>query len=170
MLHNPQVNQVEEEVNQEVPSYENSIVQRFSKLTTRPGAKCSIDDSFQTRSSDASCYSLSSEHTSHTSQTSIASSMSSPASLAQQQQNHNWQATKSSVRERNAVMFNNDLMADVHFMVGGNSSPLRIPAHKYVLATGSSVFFAMFYGGLADTSKDINIPDVEPAAFLNLLK
>lgn len=30
----------------------------------------------------------------------------------------NWQATKPSVRERNAAMFNNDLMADVRFIVG----------------------------------------------------
>ena len=30
----------------------------------------------------------------------------------------NWQATKSTVRERNAAMFNNDLMADIHFLVG----------------------------------------------------
>lgn len=45
-----------------------------------------------------------------------------------------------------------------------------IPAHKYVLATGSSVFYAMFYGGLAENKKDIEVPDVEPAAFLALLK
>lgn len=30
----------------------------------------------------------------------------------------NWQATKSTVRERNAAMFNNDLMADIRFVVG----------------------------------------------------
>lgn len=44
-----------------------------------------------------------------------------------------------------------------------------IPAHKYILATGSSVFYAMFYGGLAEI-KDIKVPDVEPAAFLTLLR
>ncbi|CAH1791725.1 unnamed protein product [Owenia fusiformis] len=83
---------------------------------------------------------------------------------------HNWQATKSTVRERNAVMFNNDTMADVFFIVGSRL-PQRIPAHKYVLAIGSSVFHAMFYGGLAEHGhKDIEIPDVEPQAFLNLLK
>lgn len=32
----------------------------------------------------------------------------------------NWQATKSSVRERNAAMFNNDLMADIRFVVGSD--------------------------------------------------
>jgi len=45
-----------------------------------------------------------------------------------------------------------------------------IPAHKYVLATGSSVFYAMFYGGLAENKGDIEVPDVEPSAFLTLLK
>lgn len=45
-----------------------------------------------------------------------------------------------------------------------------IPAHKYVLATGSSVFYAMFYGGLAENKQDIEVPDVEPAAFLALLR
>lgn len=45
-----------------------------------------------------------------------------------------------------------------------------IPAHKYVLATGSSVFYAMFYGGLAENKEEIEVPDVEPSAFLALLK
>lgn len=45
-----------------------------------------------------------------------------------------------------------------------------IPAHKYVLATGSSVFYAMFYGGLAEAKEEIVVPDVEPTAFLTLLK
>lgn len=30
----------------------------------------------------------------------------------------NWQATKSTVLERNAAMFNNELMSDVRFVVG----------------------------------------------------
>lgn len=45
-----------------------------------------------------------------------------------------------------------------------------IPAHKYVLATGSSVFYAMFFGGLAEDKLEITVPDVEPQAFLTLLK
>lgn len=46
----------------------------------------------------------------------------------------------------------------------------RIPSHKYILATASSVFYAMFYGGLADTKEEIEVPDVEPTAFLTLLR
>ena len=82
---------------------------------------------------------------------------------------NDWQATKSNMRERNAMMLDNDLMADVCFIVGSGSDKRRIPAHKYMLATGSSVFYTMFYGGLPE-NKDITIPDVEPEAFLNLLR
>ncbi|XP_018319762.1 BTB/POZ domain-containing protein 6 isoform X3 [Agrilus planipennis] len=85
-------------------------------------------------------------------------------------QDPNWQATKATIRERNAAMFNNELMADVKFIVGSPGSIQTIPAHKYVLATGSSVFYAMFYGGLAECKEKIEVPDVEPTAFLTLLK
>lgn len=99
-------------------------------------------------------------------------------------------------------MFNNELMADVHFIVGRPGESQKVPAHKvnmayiwswtdfkkkidfllcrwltlmflffqYVLAVGSSVFGAMFYGDLAEGKSEIHIPDVEPAAFLILLK
>lgn len=139
-------------------------------------------------------------------------------------------------------MFNNELMADVHFIVGPLGGSQKVPAHKvktfycfncfnfflkkratfmfvqfkclldvrlcssatennyscsfielskrrvilfacvsdasvcssppsqYVLAVGSSVFCAMFYGDLAEEESEIHIPDVEPAAFLILLK
>ncbi|XP_014248606.1 BTB/POZ domain-containing protein 6 isoform X2 [Cimex lectularius] len=82
----------------------------------------------------------------------------------------NWQAAKPTVRERNAAMFNNELMADITFVVGSTGHTQRIPAHKYVLATGSSVFYAMFYGGLAENKEQIEVPDVEPLAFLTMLK
>lgn len=82
----------------------------------------------------------------------------------------NWQATKPTVRERNAAMFNNELMADIKFLVGPPGMTKLIPAHKYVLATGSSVFYAMFYGGLAENKEEIEVPDVEPCAFLTLLR
>ncbi|XP_068194317.1 BTB/POZ domain-containing protein 6-B-like [Antennarius striatus] len=75
-----------------------------------------------------------------------------------------------TLRERNALMFNNELMADVHFLVGPPGGAQRVPAHKYVLAVGSSVFCAMFYGDLAGEESEIHIPDVEPPAFLILLK
>lgn len=89
---------------------------------------------------------------------------------SEQTSEFNWQASKSNVRERNAAMYNNKLMSDVTFVVGPKGAQEKIPAHKYVLATGSSVFYAMFFGGLADTNTEIEIPDVEPSAFLALLR
>ncbi|XP_017542968.1 BTB/POZ domain-containing protein 6-A [Pygocentrus nattereri] len=79
-------------------------------------------------------------------------------------------SVQPTLRERNAQMFNNEHMADVHFVVGPPGSSKKVPAHKYVLAVGSSVFCAMFYGDLAEGDTEIHIPDVEPTAFLILLK
>nr|XP_002738077.2 PREDICTED: BTB/POZ domain-containing protein 3-like [Saccoglossus kowalevskii] len=67
-------------------------------------------------------------------------------------------------------MFLNELMSDIHFLVGPKNSAQLMPSHKYVLATGSSVFYAMFYGDLAENRSEIEIPDVEPQAFINLLR
>lgn len=39
----------------------------------------------------------------------------------------NWQSKKSTVRERNASMFNNELMSDVLFVVGTDCKYLRNP-------------------------------------------
>ncbi|XP_077374774.1 BTB/POZ domain-containing protein 1-like isoform X2 [Festucalex cinctus] len=83
---------------------------------------------------------------------------------------YNWQATKSSLKERFAYLFNNELLSDVRFVVGNGRQPQRIPAHKFVLAAGSAVFDAMFNGGMASTSTEIELPDTEPAAFLSLLR
>ncbi|XP_075225362.1 BTB/POZ domain-containing protein 2-like [Lycorma delicatula] len=83
---------------------------------------------------------------------------------------YNWQATKTTVKERFAFMFNNEILCDVHFVVGRDLTQQRIPAHKFVLSVGSAVFDAMFNGTLATQADEIELPDVEPAAFLALLK
>ena len=72
------------------------------------------------------------------------------------------------VRERNAVMLKEALLADVYFTVGSGSTQRRIAAHKCMLVAASSVFHAMFFGELAE-DKEVAIPDVEPEAFLNML-
>ena len=41
---------------------------------------------------------------------------------------YNWQIGKRSLRERFEFLFNNEALADVHFIVGTESA--RIPAHK----------------------------------------
>ncbi|KAM6968465.1 BTB/POZ domain-containing protein 6-B-like [Tautogolabrus adspersus] len=110
------------------------------------------------------------------SQASSSSSSAATTPTTQQNINNNnvdppsWQCSHPTLRERNALMFNNELMADVHFIVGPMGGSQKVPAHKYVLAVGSSVFCAMFYGDLAEEESEIHIPDVEPAAFLILLK
>ncbi|CAL8355064.1 unnamed protein product [Boreogadus saida] len=109
-----------------------------------------------------------------------ASSSSSPNRNQQQNrtdhsssptgQGPHWQGLYPTIRERNSVMFNNEVMADVFFLVGPPGSTQRVPGHKYVLAVGSSVFHAMFYGELAEDQGEIRIPDVEPPSFLAMLK
>ncbi|XP_002740428.1 BTB/POZ domain-containing protein 2 [Saccoglossus kowalevskii] len=83
---------------------------------------------------------------------------------------YNWQATKTTVKERFTFMFNNEILSDVHFIVGKGIQTQRIPAHKFVLSVGSAVFYAMFNGGMATQSAEVELPDVEPAAFLALLR
>jgi len=43
---------------------------------------------------------------------------------------YNWQATKATLKDRFIFLFNNELQADVHFIVGRGVSSQRIPAHK----------------------------------------
>jgi BTB/POZ domain-containing protein 1/2 len=106
-----------------------------------------------------------------------SSSVSSVQSSSSAQSHHsnshpvyNWQATKTTVKERFAFMFNNEILCDVHFVVGRDIQQQRIPAHKFVLSVGSAVFDAMFNGTLATRADEIELPDVEPAAFLALLR
>ncbi|KRZ69173.1 BTB/POZ domain-containing protein 6 [Trichinella papuae] len=81
-------------------------------------------------------------------------------------------SSQATLRERNIAMLFSEVMADVWFVVGTDSTAggkQRIPAHTYVLATGSTVFYAMFYGNFAKCT-EIEVPDVEPDAFRNLLR
>lgn len=82
----------------------------------------------------------------------------------------NWQASRLTVKDRLAFIFNKEILSDVHFIVGKGAQQQRIPAHKFILSVGSAVFDAMFNGAMATTSDEIELPDVEPAAFLALLR
>ena len=79
-----------------------------------------------------------------------------------------WQSSKKTVLQRNAYMFDNELMSDVSFTCGESSRIFH--AHKYVLATSSAVFFAMFYGNLAEKESPICIPDAEEESFEEFLR
>ena len=78
-----------------------------------------------------------------------------------------WQSSKKTVLQRNAYMFDNELMSDVSFTCGESSRVFH--AHKYVLATSSAVFFAMFYGDLAQKESPIRLSDADEESFKEFL-
>ena len=87
--------------------------------------------------------------------------------------NYNWQSLHPTVKDRISFLFNNETLSDVCFILGkGTGEVQRIPAHKFILSIGSIVFNAMFNGGFATESccHEVEIPDIEPASFLSLLK
>ena len=74
-------------------------------------------------------------------------------------------------------MFNNDLLSDVSLVVRGLSdegepkkSKMAIPAHKVVLSMCSPVFFAMFYGEMAERSDSVDLPDCEYDGVLEMVR
>ena len=79
-----------------------------------------------------------------------------------------WQSSKKTVLQRNAYMFDNELMSDVSFTCGESSRIFH--AHKYVLATSSAVFFAMFYGNLAQKESPIRLEDTDDESFKEFLR
>ena len=85
----------------------------------------------------------------------------------------NWQTKRSSIVERTAFIFNNELLSDVKFSVPvsiGESESKVIPAHKFVLAISSPVFFAMFYGQMAQTTDSVELPDCDYESLLELFR
>ena len=90
----------------------------------------------------------------------------------QSQATNNWQSSRKSVKDRISFLFNNETLCDIYFILGkGTSEQQRTPAHKFVLAIGSVVFDAMFNGGFSSgPCNEIEIPDIEPASFMSMLK
>ena len=86
-----------------------------------------------------------------------------------------WQTECSTISERTKFIFNNELLSDVKFIVPAsniNESESRkmIPAHKFVLAIGSPVFCAMFYGKMAESTDSITLPDCEYDSLLECFR
>ena len=54
-----------------------------------------------------------------------------PGGGLQREPVYNWQATKPTVQERFAFLFNNEVLSDVHFLVGKGRGTQRIPAHRW---------------------------------------
>ncbi|XP_067044135.1 BTB/POZ domain-containing protein 6-like [Acropora muricata] len=85
----------------------------------------------------------------------------------------NWQTNCTSISQRTKYIFNTALLSDVKFIVpvsNGESESKVIPAHKLVLAIGSPVFFAVFYGQMADTRDSIELPDCDYESLLELFR
>ena len=82
-----------------------------------------------------------------------------------------WQSTaRSTIKERCLTIFNQELLSDIKFVVRDSQSGSEsktIPAHKFVLAISSPVFYAMFYGELAERKDYVDISDCK---FENLLE
>ena len=87
---------------------------------------------------------------------------------------YEWQLTKTTVGQRIKHLYNNSLMANVHFVVadkrGSDHPKVKIPCHKFVLAISSPVFFAMFYGELPELSECIDLPDCDSEGLLEFLR
>ena len=89
----------------------------------------------------------------------------------------NWQTKRPTISERTKFIFNNELLSDVKFVApaSNNESESRksqksIPAHKFVLAISSPVFYAMFYGEMAETASTIELPDCDYESLLELFR
>jgi len=84
----------------------------------------------------------------------------------------NWQTMRSSIKERVMFLLNKDILSDVKFVVpsGESESKKVISAHKFVLAISSPVFFAMFYGKMAETTDSIELPDCDYESLLELFR
>ena len=86
----------------------------------------------------------------------------------------NWQTKLSTIAEKTAFIFNKELLSDVKFVVPVSTDESErkkvIPAHKFVLAINSPVFFAMFYGQMAETKDSIELPDCEYESLLELFR
>ena len=90
----------------------------------------------------------------------------------------NWQTKRPTISERTKFIFNNELLSDVKFVApasnskseSGIKSQKSIPAHKFVLAISSPVFYAMFYGEMAETASTIELPDCDYESLLELFR
>ena len=85
-----------------------------------------------------------------------------------------WQTKLPTLVDRTTSIFNSELLSDVKFVVPVSTAESEnkkvIPAHKFVLAISSPVFFAMFYGQMAETKDSIDLPDCEYESLLELFR
>eukprot|EP00112_Aurelia_sp_Birch-Aquarium-sp1_P025689 Seg8680.3 transcript_id=Seg8680.3/GoldUCD/mRNA.D3Y31 product="BTB/POZ domain-containing protein 2" protein_id=Seg8680.3/GoldUCD/D3Y31 len=64
-----------------------------------------------------------------------------------------WQDAKPNVHARISHLLQNDFMSDFTFV----SEDVKFPVHKFILASTSSVFYAMFYGPMAEQKQELDL-------------
>jgi hypothetical protein len=88
--------------------------------------------------------------------------------MATSQQEVDWQSTMKTVLERSRHMFNNPFMSDIAFSCEGSDN--KVFAHKHVLGTSSAVFYAMFYGELAEKNSVVHLSATDEESLEEFLR
>ena len=78
----------------------------------------------------------------------------------------NWQNGKSLV-DANLHMLRNEVACDVTFIVGDHNEEIR--SHKYMMMSRSPVMMKLLAKHLADTDVAVDVPDVKPSTFRDML-
>ncbi|XP_031629136.1 BTB/POZ domain-containing protein 3-like [Contarinia nasturtii] len=78
------------------------------------------------------------------------------------------QFSTKSMAEVTKKLYLNEETADVHFAFEIDGDEQRVAAHKNILALGSPVFYAMFYGPLKEKG-DVKIRDASMNGFMDFL-
>ena len=85
-----------------------------------------------------------------------------------------WQTVRPTIKKGITFLFNKEILIDVMFVVPSstdeNERKKVIPAHKFVLAISSPVFFIMFYGQMAESTDSIELPDCDYESLLEMLR
>ncbi|EDO44088.1 predicted protein [Nematostella vectensis] len=82
-----------------------------------------------------------------------------------------WQPAFKTIKERGKHMWKNPVLSDVEFVVCTSAGEkISIPAHRYVLSVSSPVFEAMFHGAMAESSREISLPDCYAEALSEMLR
>lgn len=80
---------------------------------------------------------------------------------------------EKSLAERNKCMWNNSLLADVEFSFPESSTDNKcvvVPAHSYILAISSPIFFNMLTGESRNRKTIVPITDCDPEIFQIFLR
>ena len=80
---------------------------------------------------------------------------------------NDWQSGKG-LAQCNQMMLEKEICTDVTFVFPESQQKVR--AHKYVLVSRSHVFEVMFSSSLCKPDEDIELTDIEPAVFKDLLR